>query len=269
MNAPSGGPDNLDRSVGRSAFGVDPSGYDGARSGYPEELFDHLSNRSAANPRILEIGAGTGLATQGLKRCQPRELTLVEPDPRLCSFLRQCSFGVESKVVCGPFPEARIEGPFDLITCAAAFHWMEPAAALSRIQELLAPGGIWAMWWNCYFGHGEPDPFGEAVTQILDAHNVSLPPSYRGRRHYALDTALQIGQLEAGGFRDIEHRIFITHRILNAGQARALYETFSFIQALPHDTQASIFGELTELVESEFSGNAQSIVVTSMFSALV
>ena len=169
MNVPSGNLDNLDRSVGRSAFGIDANGYHDARSGYPDELFADLTRLTAPNPRILEIGAGTGLATQGLLTLAPRRLTLVEPDPRLCDFLQDRFSFSGSNVVCGAFPDAAVAGQFDLIACAAAFHWMEPVAALARIRQLLAPGGTWTMWWNCYFGHGEPDPFGDRISQIFEA----------------------------------------------------------------------------------------------------
>ena len=40
-------------------------------------------------------------------------------------------------MVAAPFPEASINGEFNLIACAAAFHWMEPREALARVKELL------------------------------------------------------------------------------------------------------------------------------------
>lgn len=267
MNVPPARTGVLDRSVGRSTFGTDPSGYDEARSGYPQELFEYLAERSVPNPSILEIGAGTGLATRGLRLCRPRELTLVEPDPRLCDFLRQSPIAADLNVVCGPFPDVAVDGPFDLVTCAAAFHWMEPAAALSRIRELLAPGGTWAMWWNCYFGHGQADPFGDAVTKILDAHHVSLPPSYRGRHHYALDVPRHRSLLQEAEFTDIRHQLYVARRELDARQARALYRSFSFIRVLPPDSQARILDEMVDLLETEYSGTVQSAVVTSLYSA--
>lgn len=267
MDVPSGNSGNLDRSVGRSAFGGDAAGYHDSRSGYPDKLFDCLSVRLAGNPRILEIGAGTGLATQGLLTCAPGRLALVEPDPRLCEFLRGRFPADGVDVVCGTFPDAAVSGPFDLVACAAAFHWMEPVAALKRIRELLAPGGSLAIWWNCYFGHGEPDPFGDRVSQVLAAHDVALPPSYQGRRHYALDAGLHSAQLEAGGFHDVTHRVFREQRPLDAPQARALYQTFSFISQLPEATRESIFDEITGLIERDFAGRAQSLVVTSLYTA--
>src|SRR3546814_814536 len=119
MDVPPGNSGKLDRLVGRSAFGADATGYHDARSGYPDELFSYLSRLAVPNPRILEIGAGTGHATQGLLTLGPSRLTVVEPDPRLCQFLQDRFSSSNSHVVCGTFPGVDVEGPFDLIACAA------------------------------------------------------------------------------------------------------------------------------------------------------
>ena len=256
MNVPPGNSGKLDRLVGRSAFGADATGYHDARSGYPDELFTHLARLATSGPRIFEIGAGTGLATQGLLTLGPSRLTVIEPDPRLCQFLQGRFSSSNSEVVCGTFPDTDVEGQFDLIACAAAFHWMEPVSALAKIRSILAPDGTWAMWWNCYFGHAEPDPFGECVLRILEAHEVLLPPSYAGRRHYSLDVEHHVGQLEQCGFREVRHRIFRNQKELDASQARALYQSFSFIRVLEESTRKSILDEIGLLVDADFGGRA-------------
>lgn len=132
---------------------------------------------------------------------------------------------------------------------------------------MIVPGGAWAMWWNCYFGQGEPDTFGERVLQILEAHEVALPPSYAGRLHYSLDVGRHISLLEQCGFREVKHRIFRSHRFLDAGQARALYQSFSFIRILEETTRKGVLDEIGMLVETDFDGQADSMVVTSFYSA--
>jgi hypothetical protein len=70
---------SLERSFGRRAFGLDPANYHAARPPYPELVWHALRERAGlrAGIDILEIGAGTGLATgpllahgaAGLARC--------------------------------------------------------------------------------------------------------------------------------------------------------------------------------------------------------
>lgn len=267
MNTTPGDSDRLKRLVGRSAFGIDATGYHDARSGYSSEVFAHLARLTDAGSRILEIGAGTGLATEGLLKLSPRELTIIEPDPRLCQFLEGRFASSKPDVVCGAFLDAEVEGPFDLIACAAAFHWLEPVSALARIRGLLAPDGLWAMWWNCYFGHGQPDPVGESILRILERHNIPLPPSYAGQLHYSLDAEHHVGQLEQCGFRAPAHHIFKRRRTLDAGQAQALYQSFSFIRVLEEPVRQRIMDEIRILIETDFGGQADGIVVTSLYLA--
>jgi SAM-dependent methyltransferase len=256
----------LDRAVGRSAFGGEAELYDHARSGYAPALFEHLARRAVPAPRILEIGAGTGLATQGLLQCRPVRLTLVEPDDRLCRFLVD-KFGPSgAEVVCGTFPEANVEGPFDLITCAAAFHWMDPVSALARVRTLLAPGGVWVMWWNCYFGHGD-GKFSTRMADLMAEHDIALPPSYRGTRHYALDTDHHTATLTKAGYSGIEH--FVLHETVQSDSAevQALFQTFSFISTLPEVRRARVLERIAESVETEFGGRAPMVVATALYSA--
>lgn len=267
MNAPSDDPPSLDRQVGRSAFGVDAEGYHRARPGYPPALYEYLFGRTVASPRILEIGAGTGIASEGLLAGKPALLDLVEPDPALCAMLESRFAAKQVGVVSGGFLEASIAGPYDLIACASAFHWMEPEPALKRIAGLLAPGGIWAMWWNCYLAHGDPDPLAERVMAVLAEERVALPPSFRRDGHYALDVDGQCDVLAGAGFVDIEHCLFRTPRALDPGQARGLYESFSFIRVLAPPTRARVLDRIENIVQTDLGGSAASVVVTSLFSA--
>lgn len=269
MSASPDGPGRLDRRAGRSAFGTDVDGYHGARSGYPADLFEYLSRRIVPSPRILEIGAGTGLATEGLVGCNPQRLALLEPDARLCKFLEGQFAPIGAEVTCGAFPENSLPGPFDLIACAAAFHWMEPEAALARARFLLAPGGIWAMWWNCYFGHGEDDPFSATLAQVLMDEGVALAPSYHGANHYALDTGHLSGLLQQAEFRSVEHVLYRTPREYSEQSARDLCASFSFVRMLLPETRSRVLDRIASKVRDEHGGRAPGIVITSLYAASI
>lgn len=255
----------LDRSAGRSAFGTDAAGYHAGRIGYPDALFDAVFTSLPAHPRILEIGAGTGLATQAILALGPGELVVVEPDAALVDYLAGRFTDSRIKLINAAFPEARVEGPFDLIVCAAAFHWMEPDAALARVNQLLRPGGVWAMWWNSYRNPGHGDALAQAISPLLT--DIALPPSEGPDGHYSLDLELHQRKLRSAGFVDISHQLFRLDRTLSADETRALYASYSYVRALPDRERNALLDAIGQLVDRDYSGHAPNVVLTSLFWA--
>ena len=255
----------LERGAGSALFGADATGYHAGRIGYPDELYDAVLARAVSSPRTLEIGAGTGLATEALLARQPSALTVVEPAPELVAFLRKRLVDPRLSFVTSGFLEASVEGPFDLMVCAAAFHWMEPQAALARIRALLTTGGVWAMWWNSYRNAGIGDPLADAITPLLA--DIALPPSDRLAGHYSLDSASHLKTLTDAGFTAVEHHVYRRERVLSAAQVRSLYASYSYVRALPDEQRAALLGAIDNLVETQFAGAAPNVTLTSCYSA--
>ena len=266
MAEASGAPASLPRSAGQLAFGTDPAGYHVGRIGYPDELFDAVFARVDAKPRVLEIGAGTGLATRSLLERDPAELVVVESDPALVRYLAEHFPDARLRLVTGGFPAADVEGSFDLVVCAAAFHWMEPEPALARIHQLLRPGGVWAMWWNAYRNPTYGDPLAQAITPLLAG--IPLPPSEGRNSHYSLDVDLHTAALRKAGFGDVEHACFRRERTLTPDEVRALYASYSYVRALPEGPRTVLLDEIAELAAERFGSRAPNVVMTALYSAL-
>ncbi|MYS19983.1 Methyltransferase domain-containing protein [Streptomyces sp. DvalAA-14] len=119
------------------SFGAAAQDYDRYRIGPPAHALDWLL--PADCPSVLDLGAGTGLLTRRLAE-RVGDLVAVEPDPRM----RQVLAGAcpRATVLDGtaehiPLPDARVAA----VTVSAAWHWMDPAAALPEIARVLRPGG--------------------------------------------------------------------------------------------------------------------------------
>ncbi len=255
---------HLSRAAGRAIFGTDAAGYHASRSGYPADLYDKIFARVGARPRILEIAAGTGLATEALLARDPDALVIVESDPELARFLKDRFPDPRVTVVNANFPDVQLEGPFDLITCAAAFHWMEPESAFARIQALLRPGGIWAMWWNSYCNPGVGDAFADRIYPML--LKLDLPPSWTATGHYGLDAAHHTRVLGAAGFTDIETNKYRRERVLREEDIRALYETYSFIRLLPQHEQNALFATFAQIIADDFGGSVPNVILTALYT---
>ncbi|WP_442934672.1 methyltransferase domain-containing protein [Micromonospora sp. CPCC 205739] len=106
-------------------FGEVAGDYDDARPGYPPAVAEAiLAYHGRVPPRLVEVGAGTGLAT-GLLARLGAPVTCVEPDRRMAAVLAARHPAVE--VVVAPFEEwTPPPGGVPLLACAMAWHWLDP-----------------------------------------------------------------------------------------------------------------------------------------------
>lgn len=125
--------------------------YDEVRPSYPDRLVDDLiaSAHLRKNGRLLEIGAGTGKATVPLANRGFR-IHCIEPGPNLATILAdKCSCFPIVTIDIASFEKwiAPDEADYDLIFCAQAFNWLDPAVRCMKCHQLLREDGYLALFW--------------------------------------------------------------------------------------------------------------------------
>ncbi|MEU7639211.1 class I SAM-dependent methyltransferase [Streptomyces sp. NPDC059101] len=136
------------------AFDAVAAQYAAARPGYPPALFDaveELAGRPLAGARVLDVGAGTGIAS-GLLRARGARVTAVEPGAAMAAQLRAAHPGIPLVRADGDALPFADRAAFDLVGYAQAWHWTDPARSVPEALRVLRPGGALALWWNV------PDP---------------------------------------------------------------------------------------------------------------
>jgi SAM-dependent methyltransferase len=224
-------------------FGEVASTYDDVRPGYPDAvratILDHLGRRPT---RVVELGAGTGKAT-GLLLGLGAPLTAVEPDPRMAAVLSANFPGTE--VVKATFEQWQAPpGGVDLIACATAWHWMDPATRHQRARDALAPGGVLAIFYHRY-NYADP-----AQSAAIDELLMRIDPTVPDKdEHWALDDVLAAGVWPAV----VEHR-FHEHPVFDKRRYLALMQTFSPFRRHSPELQRATLAGLGEILD-DFGGS--------------
>jgi len=259
----------LSRSIGGSIFGTDIAGYAAARIGYPDELYQALRDRCGPSIRsILEIGPGTGLATVDLiKWLSPTRLVGVEADEALAAYLRTSIASAGVEIAEDRFEQYEPIERFDLVCCAAAFHWLDPEPAYQKIRQAARRGGTVALWWNNYRQPGIGDAFADAVAPLLT--ETALAPSEGNNGHYSLDVEHHRNAMTSAGFTDFAAYIYRRQREMDTAQIRRLYASYSYVRALPLKEREDLLDRICSLADTSFGGNVLNIVSTALYLATV
>lgn len=123
--------------------------YDAIRPGYPDALIEDILTAAAPTVQrpLLEIGAGTGKATEQFlfRSCW---VDAVELEPEMAALLKKRLNTPHLRLSVGSF-ERWIPpcSSYQLICCAQAFHWIDPAVKYQKCHDLLEPKGILALFW--------------------------------------------------------------------------------------------------------------------------
>jgi SAM-dependent methyltransferase len=134
----------------RLAFGRVAELYDRWRPSYPSPAIDAVLEYGALTPgaRILEVGAGTGKATE-LLAARGLVVVAIEPSAEMAAVARaKLVDRPEVTIVERAFEDWVTVGPFAAVVSAAAWHWIDPAIRYARAAGALRSGGVLAAIWS-------------------------------------------------------------------------------------------------------------------------
>jgi SAM-dependent methyltransferase len=215
----------------RFTFNAIAADYDARRPDYPEALFEDLFRRTRAGSAILEVGCGTGKATQSLA-AWGRPLEALDPGPDM---LAQARLRVgQTKAVrfhLGLFEDwVHEEKAFGLICAGQAWHWIDPAAGYAKAATLLEPRGVLAIFGNVERPLGEP--VRSEIQSALEEAFGGLPARDGPLAAYGPYGFIGRQVTASGLFGRVRRRVYSRRMNHSPESYAALTETYSATQRL-------------------------------------
>lgn len=145
------------------------------RPGYPDALFDWLSNQSAGHDLAWDVGCGSGQAAVPLAA---RFDHVVATDLSAAQ-ISQATLHPQVEYRVAPCDASGLPaGRCDLVTVAQAIHWFDFDAFYAEATRVLKPGGLLAAW-TYQLLRGEP-----AINAAIEAFYAEVltpwwPPQRR------------------------------------------------------------------------------------------
>jgi SAM-dependent methyltransferase len=232
-------------------FATQALDYDRHRPRYPESVFDDIvaSSGLADGDVAVEIGAGTGIATQPLVERGLR-VTAIEPSDTLAAMVHT-RVADRAEIIVGRFEDFSANSAVRLIAAFNAWHWVEPRIGVDLSARLLTPGGMLALVWTEVVEWGQ-EPFEQRLAEIFgrpwakkeDLVRESLQPIRDDDR-----------------FDEIEVRHHIFERTLDAQTFVAATRTYGA------DYSAVQYQAIEQVINHEFGGAVTKVEDAALYLA--
>jgi SAM-dependent methyltransferase len=180
--------------------------YAAGRPSYPAAVFDVFRSllrdgpaRGQRTPVVLDIAAGTGIATSGLLGSGLRVATIEPATRMLLEAVRSLAgrHGWTGALAARAEALSLRDSSAAGVVVAQAFHWLDPRPALDEFARVLEPRGVLLVLWNVT----EPDAFTRDVWGLVERYNpgrkrpvtarmMEMPAPLRDHPAFAVDSTV-------------------------------------------------------------------------------
>jgi SAM-dependent methyltransferase len=248
----------------RLAFGRVAELYDRARPSYPPEALDAvISFGSLAPPaRILEVGAGTGKATE-LLAARGLGVLALEPSAEMAQVARaNCARYPHVEIVETEFEAWDPGEPVPALFSAQAWHWIAPRVRYEKAYQALAPGGtlaaVWTFpdWARCERRASLSAAYHAAAPRLVadfPMHPDSEPTRLAGDWHAEIEAT--------AGFTEAEVQTFPWSHRYDSARYVELLQTHQDHILLPQEQRARLLDTIARTID-ESGGEMEIPFVT-------
>ena len=163
------------KKIFNASFDVFADNYHSVRPGYPAQLFKDVKENCGLNKnsRLLEIGAGSGIATAELAK-SGSQIVAIEPGSNLVSIAKKQTKEFKNvEIFEGTFEDFHTTKKFDVILAFTSFHWLDEGDKYQQVLDLLNSSGNLVLVWNSFFLSDS-----QVTAEVNKAYTRFLPEEY-------------------------------------------------------------------------------------------
>jgi SAM-dependent methyltransferase len=243
----------------RAAFSGKVADYVASRPNYPDALFDALGTHCGLRhgARIADVGAGTGLLSQGLLQ-RGWNVSAIEPNPAMRAAADHFCGGYAGYGSLDGCAEAMplVAASVELVSAAQAFHWFNVDAARAECLRVLEPDGQVALIWNDRLRD-------DALHNALDSVFAEFGGAKRGAM-LAQDDRADVPRFFGAGTP--RHWTWPHEHSLDANGLASLAFSRSYMPARDSDAGRAVVRRIARLFEDFAVGGAVAVRYTTLAS---
>ena len=223
--------------------------YDLYRPSYPHQVIEQIiaDSKLPDGGRILEIGCGTGIATQ-LFAQRGYSILGIEQGANMAALARQKLRGYRRvSITVSTFENwPPIGKAFDLVFSAQAFHWIDKKIGYAKSAYILKDSGSLALLWNMY-----PNPQGK-VFEALNAVYREFAPEINNPGGLSFQAVAKERELEinhSGYFNPVKVNYYPWSEHYKVQQYLGLLNTYSDHLRLPEARRKRLFEAVAGVIK--------------------
>ncbi len=239
--------------------------YDQVRPSYPAELFDKLFALLPAEPKIVEVGPGTGQATKDLL-ARGASVHAIEIGPAIAAKLRSNLPSDELRISVADFETTPIASRADAIFSATAYHWISRPAQTDRPATILRPGGVLAIVDLIQVDSPDDLGFFAAAQPIYERYgqgHIGPRPPTRGRADPTIRAVLE----DDRRFESITVTRYDWNQTYSSSDYRNLMLSYSVTQMMNPSTRHGLLDDVEAFIRSKFDGYVTRPLVVTLTTA--
>ncbi len=220
--------------------------YDTARPSYPQGVYEALGDLGRL--LVLDVGAGTGIATRQLLERGARVIA-IDPGRSVLARALVRTPGLPVAAADGAALPVR-DGASDLICFAQSWHWLDEATRVREAHRVLRDGGRWAGWWS----HARADTaqWFDEYWSIIEA---TCPGTHRDQRDIDWGATVHV----AGLFTVAQRTVFPWTRTIATDDWLIDQASHSYTLGLREHDREEMIARLRSIIEGQFPAGMMSV----------